>query len=523
MANKPIVLIILDGFGHDKNATESPWKLAHHPNFSAIEKWYPFTTLQASGIAVGLPWGEPGNSEVGHLTMGAGKVIYNHLPRIITAIHEGDFFKNKSFLAAIEHVKKNNSNLHIAGLFSSGSVHAYADHLYALLDLSKSNELKKTYLHLFTDGRDAYQHEGAVFVRQLEERLEKKYPNIKIASVIGRQYAMDRDAKWENIEKAYKLFTESQGEEYEYASSFIEKNYKNGITDEFVKAGLNKNSERIQNGDAFIFFNYREDSARELTAAFVQPDFDKFERKKIADLRFITMTQYDENLPVLVAFPPLHIEKPLAKVLSLAGLKQLHIAETEKYAHVTYFFNGGKEEPFENEDRILIPSPKTAHYDEVPEMSSYKIADKIIETLEKNYYDFIVVNFAGADMIGHTGNFEACIKAIEVLDECVGKLIPKITEKAGVALITSDHGNVEEKIYKLTGEKMTKHTTNPVPFYLIADEWKKKAEASQAEINQSYAQTNGVLTDVAPTILELFGIKPPPEMTGKSLISKLQP
>ncbi len=517
---KPLALIILDGFGYDTRATESPWSASKHPNFSEIEKWYPFTTLQASGLAVGLPWREEGNSEVGHLTMGSGKIIYNHLPRIIMAIHEGDFEKNESFLEAVDHVKKNKSNLHVMGLFSSGSVHAYVDHLYALLDLVKNKDVEKIYLHLFTDGRDAPQNEGALFFQQLEERLEKKYPNIKIGSVIGRQYAMDRDGKWEKIEKAYKLLTERKGAEFEYASLHIEQNYKKGITDEYVEPGFNKNGEEIKNGDAVIFFNYREDSARELTSAFVGGSFDKFERKKIADLKFVSMTQYDEKLSTLVAFSPTKVQEPLSKTISLAGLKQLHIAETEKYAHVTYFFNGGREEPFEGEQRILVPSPETAHYDDVPEMSAYKITDKVLEQMGN--YDFMVINLANTDMIGHTGNFDACTKAIEVVDECIGKIVPKILEMGGTAIITSDHGNVEQKVYKLSGEKMTKHTINPVPFYLVGKQWRREVELDPEAITNLYKETKGTLTDVAPTILEVLGFEPPQEMTGKSLISKLK-
>jgi len=520
MRPKPLALIILDGFGYDKNATESPWKLARHPNFSEIEKWYPFTTVQASGLAVGLPWGEEGNSEVGHLTMGAGRVVYNHLPRIIMAIHDKTFEENRAFLEAILHVKKNNSRLHIMGLFSSGSVHAYVDHLYALMDLAKKKELPKTYLHLFTDGRDASLHEGAGFFKQLEERIQKCYPNIKIASVIGRHFAMDRDNDWDLIEKTYNLLTLGAGEEFEYASMYLEKCYKAGVTDESIGPGYAKDSERIQNGDAVIFFNYREDSARELTTAFTQLSFDKFPRQKLADLKFVTMTQYEEKIQALVAFPPIEIKNPLARVLSMTGLKQLHIAETEKYAHITYFFNGGQEEPFEKEDRVLIPSPKTAHYDENPEMSAYQITDKILQELDN--YDVFVVNFANADMIGHTGNFEACIKAIEVLDECIGKIIPKILEKGGAAIITADHGNVEEKIYKLTGEKKTKHTSNPVPFYLIGRPWLREQPLQPNEIIAQYRETKGVLVDVSPTILEILEIPKPEEMVGQSLISQLK-
>ncbi|MCF7835719.1 MAG: 2,3-bisphosphoglycerate-independent phosphoglycerate mutase [Candidatus Marinimicrobia bacterium] len=520
MKYETVALIILDGFGYDKGATESPWQLARTPNFEVIEKYFPFTTIQASGLAVGLPWGEEGNSEVGHLTMGSGRVLFNHLPRIITSIHDGFFKKNKAFLEAVEHVKKNNSRLHLMGLFSSGSVHSYVDHLYALLDLAKENGIENTNLHLFTDGRDAQMHEGATFLKQLELRLEKLYPNTKIASIIGRHFSMDRDNKWDNIEKTYNLLTEKKGGAFDIASLYVEGCYNKNITDEYIEPAFNRHADSIQNGDAVIFFNYREDSARELTASFVETGFDKFPRKKIADLKFVTMTEYDSKLPTLVAFPPFKVDNPLARVISRAGLKQIHIAETEKYAHVTYFFNGGREEPFDGEDRILIPSPKTAHYDEVPEMSASQVTKKVIDSLDD--YHFILANFTNADMVGHTGNFNACVKAIEVLDESVGKIIPRILEKNGLAIITADHGNIEEKVYKLTGEKRSKHTTNPVPFYLISNDLKREHPLEPSQITSAYKLTQGMLTDVAPTILEAMDIRVPDEMTGKSLIPKLK-
>jgi len=400
-------------------------------------------------------------------------------------------------------------------------VHAYVDHLYALLDLAKEHKIEKTNLHLFTDGRDAQMHEGAIFIKQLEHRMEKLYPNARIASVIGRHFAMDRDERWNNIEKAYGLLTEKKGQEFDFASLYVESCYKKNITDEFVEPAFNKNAEPIQNGDAVIFFNYREDSARELTSAFIQTGFDKFPRKKIADLEFVTMTEYDSNLPSTVAFSPIKVENSLAKTISLTGMKQVHIAEIEKYAHVTYFFNGGQEEPFSGEDRVMIPSLDTPHYDEAPQMSASQITEKIINSLDE--YHFILANFANADMVGHTGNFNACIKAIETLDESVGKIIPKVLEKNGMAIITADHGNIEEKVYKLTGEKRTKHTTNPVPIYLVGNEFKRKTPLESSEITEAYKETKGMLTDVAPTVLEALDIKAPLEMTGKSLIAKLQP
>ena len=520
MISGPVVLIILDGFGYARNTVESPWNIAQCPNIREIEKFFPLTTLQASGIAVGLPWGEEGNSEVGHLTMGAGRIMYNHLPRITMAIQNGRFMNNEAFLGAAEHVKKNNGCFHIMGLFSSGSVHAFVDHLYALLEFSKKNNLVKTELHLFTDGRDASIYEGAKFVRQLEGRLAKNYPNIRIASVIGRHYAMDRDGKWNNTEKAYKLLTECRGTFFEQASMYIEDNYKRGITDEFIEPGFCKDCEPIKNGDALVFFNYREDSARQLSIAFVQPEFDNFPRNKIADLNFVTMTRYSEKLPAAVAFVPSEVMSPLAKIISSGRMKQLHIAETEKYAHVTYFFNGGREDPFEGEDRVLVPSPSVSHYDLQPEMSAHKIKDRVMAELGN--YDFIIINFANMDMVGHTGNFEACVKAMEIVDNCLGQLVPEILKAGGVALITADHGNIEEKTYSLTGEKRTKHTTNPVPFYLVGSRWQRKEPRAPGEIEMLYKDTKGTLTDVAPTILEILELEIPPEMTGKSLLSFLR-
>lgn len=523
MASKPVILAVLDGYGVNPKATESTWRQAARPNFQFIEKFYPFTTLQASGAAVGLPWGEEGNSEVGHLTMGAGRVLYTHLPRIIMAIRDGSFFQNQAFQKAVSHVKKNNSRLHLLGLFSSGSVHAYADHIYALLELARKNEITEVFLHLFTDGRDAPAREAAKFFASLEARLAQDYPTFKIASVVGRHFVMDRDNHWDLIERAYNLLVLAKGDPYESASLHIEKNYKKNLTDEFVEAGfLTENGKavgRIQNGDSAIFFNYREDSVRELTGAFVNESFDKFPRQKITDLLFTTMTEYDRGFAAEVAFKPLNIENPLAKIISDAGLKQLHIAETEKYAHVTYFFNGGQERPFKNEERILAPSLQTPHFDEHPEMSAALISDQIISSLNK--YDFILANFANADMVGHSGSFESTVKALEALDDAVGKIMPAILEAGGVLVLTGDHGNAEEKHYRLSGEKRTKHTTNPVPFYIVSQKFKRERKREDENILKNYSEIRGTLTDIAPTILELLNLKAPPEMTGVSLLPKL--
>lgn len=522
---KPVVLLVLDGFGVNPSLAESTWSYAKRPTMEELEKYYPFTTLQASGVSVGLMWGEAGNSEVGHLTMGSGRVVYHHLPRIIVSIQEGDFFKNTAFLKAINHVRENQSSLHIMGLFSSGSVHAYADHLYALLDLAKQENVQRVFLHLFTDGRDAPPKESVNFFGFLQERIKKEYPFAKIASIIGRRLAMDRDDYWDRVEKTYRLLVDGFGEPFDDPIVYLAKQHDIGNTDEFIEPAFLRGEKgrpigRFRNNDALIFFNYREDSMRELTASLTVDGFDKFAREKLNNFVFVTMTQYDEKfLGVDVAFPPLELQYPLARVLSDAGKKQLHVGETEKYAHVTYFFNGGIEKPFPNEDRKLIPSPKNVRYDDVPEMSASAVARTVIEDLEN--YDFILANFANGDMVGHTGNFEATVKAIEALDFSIGEIIPKTLEKGGVVIITSDHGNAEEKIYATSGEKRTKHTINPVPFFIIAKELRRVTPITVAEIKKAYSHTEGVLTDVAPTILELMKLEKSKEMTGISLLSRL--
>lgn len=525
----PVVLIIIDGFGISPDKIGSPWEIASHTVFSEIEKFYPFTAIQASGMAVGLPWGEAGNSEVGHLTMGAGKIIFNYLPRISRSINDHTFFSNEAFLKAVAHINPptgglpdETKSLHLIGLFSTGTVHAYFEHLYALLDFAKQQKVKNVCLHLFTDGKDAYKKEGAEFYKKLEKDLEQNYPNTKIASVIGRNFAMDRDNKWAKTEKAYNLFVNGEGEEFDSASSYIQNQYEKDIFDQIISPALAKASPelRIKDNDAVIFFNFREDSMRQLAHSFIDKEFNKFPRKNLSNVVFVTMTDYDKTLQSLVAFKSAEVEHPLAKVLSENGLKQLHIAETEKYAHITYFFNGGRETPFANEDRILVESPDVPSYDQAPEMSAKKITEDVVSNIGK--YDFIAINFANADMVGHTGNFTATTKAFEVLDICVGKIMEKVLELGGAMVITSDHGNAEEKIYKTTGEEKTKHSINPVPFYLISSEAKKEKPASEEEIKESYKTVKGTLTDVAPTILELMGIKKPESMTSKSLLEKLK-
>ena len=519
--SKPLVLVIIDGYGVPQDGSESPWRNAAKPNFEEIEKHYPFTTLQASGIAVGLPWGEAGNSEVGHLTIGAGKVIYNYLPKISTTIKDGSFYENKAFMKAVSQTKAGDGALHFLGLFSSGTVHAYFEHLYALLELAKRNGVdNKTYLHLFTDGKDAYEREGADFYDKLEDDLKKDFPNIKIASIMGRSFAMNRNEEWGKTEKAYNLLIKGEGENFSSVKSYIENNYAEGITDSAIApAAVIDREGRIKSGDSAIFFNFREDSARQLTEAFIKPDFDKFNREKLNDLTFVTMTEYDKNLPTLAAFKSAEVANPLAKLVSESGLSQLHIAETEKYAHITFFLNGGRETPFKGEDRLLVPSPNIHPYSQAPAMSSSEIAKRIISNLGN--YDFIAANFANADMVGHTGDFDATTKAIETIDSRIGELKKAVLDIGGTLIGTADHGNAEEKLYKSTGNKKSEHSLNPVPFYVIGNDFKKETAKTPEEISANYRKTKGALIDVAPTVLSLLKIQTPAEMTGRSLLEKL--
>jgi 2,3-bisphosphoglycerate-independent phosphoglycerate mutase len=522
---KSLLLVILDGFGVGENETGNPVLAARKPNLDSFERFFPFMLLQASGVAVGLPWGEAGNSEVGHLTIGSGRIIYHHLPRIIYAIYDGSFFENPAFLSAAEHVRKNSSRLHLAGLVSSGSVHSYIDHLYALLNFAKRENIPETFIHIFTDGKDAPPKEGAKFLSLLEERMKKEWPRARIASIAGRFFALDRDNRWDRIQKEYELLTMGRGEKIASIEAYLSDSYSRGISDEFIEPAAVADEKGnpigvIRKGDALIFTDFREDSMREIAHAFADESFDHFPREKIPDIFIGTMTEYDKNLAgVLSAFPPLTIHWPLSRVLGEAGLSHLHIAETQKYAHVTYFFNGGIERPFPEEERILIPSPAVAHFDEIPEMKAADITEKILENLDRR--DVIIANYANADMIGHSGNFSAATKAVEVLDESLGRLAEAVLAGDGVMIITADHGNIELKRNALTGEKLTEHSLNPVPFFLIGKKFRRDAAREEDAIKAIKAEPGGILTDVAPTILELLDIKKPEEMTGQSLLSSL--
>lgn len=512
---KPIVLVILDGYGRGpENAANAIFK-AKKPNIDFIEKNFEMTNLQASGIAVGLPWGEEGNSEVGHLNLGSGRIVYQYLPRIIFAIRDGSFFKNPELLSAAERVKKNNSALHIIGLIGQGNVHSYIDHLYALLDFAKSEKLPRVFIHAFTDGRDSPLQDALTFYEKIKNKLDKDYPFAKIVDIIGRHFAMDRDNNWDRTEKAYRLLTESRGEIYGDIKSAIKSDYGKNLTDEFIEPKVIE-KEPIKDNDAVIFLNFREDSARQLTRAFVSENFDKFGIKKIDNLFFIAMTRYEKDLPIHVLFEQLKIENPIAKIIADAGKRQLHIAETEKYAHITYFFNSGMENPLPDEDRILIPTKTDHDFAEDPAMSAPEITEKILEAINSKKYDFIIANYANADMVGHTGNFKATVEAVEILDGKIGQIMIAAVATGGALVITADHGNADEVINLLTGAPYPEHSANPVPFYLIRNDFRR--EKSQEEIEVGKLEVGGILADVAPTILELMELPPSPEMTGKSLL-----
>lgn len=524
-AYKPVMLVILDGFGVSLEEKGNPVLSARTPTLDLFDTSYPFTTLQASGVAVGLPWGEAGNSEVGHLTMGAGRVIYHHLPRIISAIHDGSFFQNEALLAAAGHVKKNASRLHIFGLVSSGSVHSYIDHLYALLKFVEEAGVPEAYLHVVTDGKDAPPKEAVKFLPQIEERVKKEFPHTRIASVVGRFYAMDRDEKWERIEAAYELYTEGKGNSVSSVTGYLESAYEAGLTDEFIEPGFVPGPTGaalalIREGDAAICFNFREDSVREISHALTDVSFDFFPRRtRLQNFQLVTMTEYERNLEALAAFPPLEVREPLARVLSDAGLRQLHIAETEKYAHVTYFFNGGREKPYAGEERILVPSVPTAHFDDVPEMKAGEITARVLEELPRN--DFILVNFANTDMVGHTGKMEAASRAVEALDRSLGELAEAVLALDGILIVTGDHGNVEAKQNPLTGEAISEHSINPVPLYLVGRDFRLQKLREHQDILKAKREVGGILTDIAPTVLQLMGLRKSAEMTGSSLVPEL--
>ena len=519
---KPVVLVVLDGWGISNNSRGNVLKETELPTIAKLDTNYPMTTLQASGVSVGLFWGEPGNSEVGHMTLGAGKIIYQNLPRITLAIEDKSFFKNPELSGIMEKTKEKKSAFHIMGLVGRGSVHSYIDHIYAILEMAKEKELEEVYIHAFMDGRDSPPTSGIQVLKDLNDHI-KNIGIGKIVSLCGRNWAMDRNNNWDRVEKAYRLLTEGKGEKFSDPTKCLEDSYAKDLTDEYVEPSIitdkNGSATVIKDGDTVLFFNFREDRSRELTKAFVLPDFNSFKRTPLK-IDFVTMVEYEKDLPVKVAFPPVDLSGGIGEILSEKNLKQLRIAETEKYAHVTYFFNGGKEDAWLGEDRILIPSPAVSKFDESPEMSASQITEKVLEAVEQNKYDFIVINYANADMVGHTANREACITAVRAVDKNLSQLIPAVLQKGGCLLVTADHGNIEDIQNFHTGEKNTEHTSNPVPLWFITPT--NHREKAAEEIVRQQNEVGGLLSDIAPTVLDLLGIDKPEDMNGESLLPMLQ-
>lgn len=541
---KPMVLLILDGWGIGPNNAGNAIARAKTPNMDRYWLSYPHTQIEASGQAVGLPQGEDGNTETGHLNIGAGHIVYQDLPRINMSIADGGFDRNEAFLNAINHVKKHNSTLHLMGLIGAGGVHSNIEHLYALLNVCRENNLTQVYIHGFTDGRDSPPTSGINYVTQIMERCESLGVG-KLASLMGRYYAMDRDKKWDRVEKAYHALTEGTADQCVIDPiAALQEQYSKGTTDEFIEpiviCDQDGSKRTVDNNDAAIFFNYRIDRPRELTRAFVMPDFEQgiddlgfdpytekyektniqkqeviqtFKRNKVvANLYFVTMTRYEENLPTDVAFPPQNVKKPLGKVFSEQGLRQLRMAETEKERFVTYYMNGQAEVIFPGEDRVIVPSKGVKSYDQAPEMSARELGDEMISRIQEQKYDVIVANLCNADMVGHTGNLDATVKACEALDEVVGKIVNAVYLQGGVVMITADHGNAEELINNDTGEVDTEHSIYPVPLLIIGKQFD----------NRKTMLPSGILADVAPTMLHIMGIPKPDSMTGRALTLNLK-
>lgn len=515
---RPTMLMILDGYGLNTPYEGNAIAKASKPNLDNIFETYPWTRLNACGLSVGLPDGQMGNSEVGHLNIGAGRIVYQELTRITKSIQDGDFFDNPALTEAMNHALTNNSSLHILGLLSDGGVHSHISHLTALLDMAKKKGLKKVYVHCFLDGRDVPPRCANLYIEALTNHMNSIGVG-EIATVSGRYYAMDRDKRWDRVEKAYDAMTLGQGMECATGCSAVDGAYSRDENDEFVLPSVVAGSEDklVNSGDAMIMFNFRPDRAREITRAFVDADFDGFDRKKkLENIKYVCMTQYDAAMPgVLVAFPPQTLVNTFGDYISSIGLKQLRIAETEKYAHVTFFFNGGVEEPSPGEDRILVPSPSVATYDLQPEMSAYVVTEKVLEQIEAEKYDCIILNFANADMVGHTGKMDAAVKAIEALDQCVPKIVDAVLNKGGQILLTADHGNADCMLDE-NNNVVTAHSLNPVPLVWISDE----SKAYRASGTENVLASEGKLADIAPTLLQLMGLAIPEEMTGEILIRK---
>lgn len=509
---KPLVLCIMDGFGHNPSDFGNAVVAANTPNLDMLMEQYPYTFIGASGMDVGLPDGQMGNSEVGHTNIGAGRVVYQELTRITKSIQDGDFFENEALLGAVENCKKNGTALHLIGLLSDGGVHSHNTHLYALLELAKRSELKDVYVHCLLDGRDVPPSSGVAFIEELEQKLAEIGVG-KIATVMGRFYAMDRDNIWDRVGMAYGAMVNGEGVQADDPIAAVKTSYKTidgdgkNLTDEFVMPTVIAGTASINRNDSVVFFNFRPDRAREITRTFVDPDFTGFVRKKgFFPLYYVCMTQYDESMPnVEVAFKPTSLDNTMGEYLSANGKQQLRIAETQKYAHVTFFFNGGEEKVYPGEERILVDSPKISTFDLMPEMSAPQVSEKVNEAVCSGKYDVIILNFANCDMVGHTGIFDAAVKAVETVDTCVGTLYDAVIKMDGQLIVTADHGNAD-KMKEEDGSPFTAHTTYPVPFIVVNYPCKLRA--------------GGRLCDIAPTMLEIMGLPQPAEMTGESIIAK---
>lgn len=503
---KPLILMILDGFGVGKKGEEAANAIlaANTPNIDKLFSENALTQIGASGMDVGLPDGQMGNSEVGHTNIGAGRIVYQELTRITKTIDDDKLKDNEEIVAAMDNALNNNSDLHLFGLLSPGGVHSHNTHLYGILELAKKKGLTNVYIHAFLDGRDVPPSSAAEYVAEAVAKCEEIGVG-KIATVMGRYYAMDRDNRWERVEKAYAALVYGEGVQATCPVQAVKDSYANGVTDEFVLPIVVEGGATVKANDSVIFYNFRPDRAREITRTFVDPDFSGFERKNgFFPLYYVCMTQYDASMPnVHIAFKPQTLTNTMGEYISSLGMKQLRIAETEKYAHVTFFFNGGVEKVYDGEDRILVKSPSVATYDLQPEMSAYEVKDKLVDAIRSGVYDMIILNFANCDMVGHTGVFDAAVKAVEAVDDCIGQVVSAILEMGGAAIITADHGNAD-KMFDENGEPFTAHTTNPVPFCVIGYDCKLRE--------------GGVLADIAPTMLKIMGLPQPEEMTGKSII-----
>lgn len=510
MSKKPYALIILDGYGVNKNHEGNAIYAARTPNMDKYMAECPNTVVHASGMDVGLPDGQMGNSEVGHTNIGAGRIVYQELTRITKSIEDGDFFENEALCGAIENCKKNGTALHLMGLLSDGGVHSHNKHLYGLLELAKRSGLSKVYVHAFLDGRDVPPSSAADFAQQLVDKM-KEIGVGQVASVMGRYYAMDRDNRWERVVQAYNAIAKGEGAEADCPVAAIKKSYEDGVTDEFVVPTVivenGKPVGYVKENDSIIFFNFRPDRAREITRTLVDPEFSGFDRA-LTPVTFVCMTQYDATMPnVQVAFKPERLTNTFGEYISGKGLRQLRIAETEKYAHVTFFFNGGVEAVYEGEDRALINSPKVATYDMQPEMSAFEVTDEVVKRINSGEYDVIILNYANCDMVGHTGVFDAAVKAVEAVDECLGRTVDAILAQGGEVLVTADHGNADQMVDYDTNEAFTAHTTNVVPLVLIGGK-------------DGFGLKEGRLADLTPTLLDMMGLEKPAEMTGSSLLVK---